>query len=107
MITKVSLNQTLPYSAPVHLSKVANVEIDLRQKMFNEIAAGSVATYHPNKQPAYQYELYRALKADEIDKLIKHTHQFEKDLTYDDRNCDQRFCILYNQFIQRETSAPH
>ena len=79
------LNQTL-FSLQAHISHHANVEIDLRQKMFNEIASGSVATYHPNKQPAHQYELYRALKADEIDKLIKHTHQFEKDLTYDDRN---------------------
>ena len=53
--------------------------------MFNEIASGSVATYHPNKEPAHQYELYRALKSEEIAKLIKHTHQFEKGQSYDDR----------------------
>ena len=104
---KSDLNQTLQHSAPVRLSKVTNVEIDLRQKMFNEIAASSVATYHPNKQPIYQYELYRALKADEIDKLIKHTHQFEKDLTYDDRNCDQSFVFVCgdSQFKQKESCS--
>ena len=59
--------------------------------MFNEIASGSVATYHPNKQPAHQYELYRALKADEIAKLIKHTHQFEKGQSYDDRKLSESF----------------
>jgi len=48
--------------------------------MFTEIANSAVATYHPNKNSAHQYELQRSFKNERIGKLMKHIKKVESEL---------------------------
>ena len=48
--------------------------------MFDEIAAGSIATYHPNKEPAHQYQIHSAFKNAKINELIAETATLEEEL---------------------------
>jgi len=51
-----------------------------RVKMFEEIATGSIATYHPNKEPAHQYQIHKAFKSARIGELIAETTKIEEEL---------------------------
>lgn len=48
-----------------------------RLRYFTALAAGSIATYHPNKEPQYQFEIHRAFKIASISDLIAKTTQVE------------------------------
>ncbi|CAG5112275.1 Oidioi.mRNA.OKI2018_I69.chr2.g6506.t1.cds [Oikopleura dioica] len=48
-----------------------------RLRYFSDLAAGSIATYHPNKEPQYQFEIHRAFKIASISDLIAKTTQVE------------------------------
>ena len=48
-----------------------------RLRYFSDLATGSIATYHPNKEPQYQFEIHRAFKIASISDLIAKTTQVE------------------------------
>ena len=68
-----------------------------RLKMFREIAAGSIATYHPNKQPEQQYQIHNAFKNARIGELITETATLEQELLKTKRELNEH--IVDNRFV--------
>ena len=59
-----------------------------RLKLFDELAQGSIATYHPNKEPKHQYQIHSAFKKARIGELISLTADLEQDLVKTSRILD-------------------